>query len=58
MRRLIPALLPLALLATSCSTTDYDLVSTASLPRFEDKDPQDFGARSPHRHQVHGIDVS
>lgn len=59
MRRLILALLPLALLATSCSTTDYDLVSTASVPpRFEDKDPQDFGARTPHRHQVHGIDVS
>ena len=59
MRRLILALLPLALLATSCSTTDYDLVSTASVPpRFEDKDPQDFGTRTPHRHQVHGIDVS
>ena len=59
MRRFILALLPLALLVTSCSTTDYDLVSTASVPpRFEDKDPQDFGARTPHRHQVHGIDVS
>ncbi len=59
MRRLLLALFPLALLASSCSTTDYDFVSTASLPpRFADKDPQDFGARSPHAHQVHGIDVS
>ena len=58
MRRLLPALLPLALLAASCSTTDYDLLSTASLPRFADKDTQDFGKRSPHRHQIHGIDVS
>ena len=60
MRRLIPVLLPLALFATSCSTSSYDLgVTTASVPpRFEDKDPQDFGARNPHRHQVHGIDVS
>ena len=59
MRRLILALLPLAFLTTSCSTTDYDLVSTASVPpRFADKDPQDFGARTPHRHEVHGIDVS
>ncbi|MCF3639357.1 glycoside hydrolase family 25 protein [Rhizobium sp. TRM95111] len=59
MRRLILALLPLALLAAACSTTDYDLVSTAAIPpRFEDKDPQDFGARTPHNHPIHGIDVS
>lgn len=59
MRRFILALLPLALLTASCSTTDYDLVSTASLPpRFHDNDPQDFGYRTPHHHHVHGIDVS
>ena len=59
MRRHILALLPLALLATSCSTTDYDLASATSVaPRFEDKDPQNFGPRTPHQHQVHGIDVS
>lgn len=59
MRRLLLALLPIALLATSCSTTDYDLVSTEPLkPRFGDKDPQDFGYRTPHKHDVHGIDIS
>ena len=59
MRRLILTLFPLAVLAASCSTTDYDLVSTATVPpRFEDNDPQDFGARTPHHHHIHGIDVS
>ena len=59
MRRLLLTLLPLACLMASCSTTDYDLVSTAAVPpRFDDKDPQDFGARTPHHHHVHGIDVS
>ena len=56
--RSILALLPLALLAGACSTTE-DLVSTAAVPpRFEDKDPQDFGRHTPHHHHVHGIDVS
>lgn len=27
-------------------------------PRFADSDPQDFNGRTPHRHEVHGIDVS
>ena len=60
MRRLLLALLPLALLVTSCSSTsNYDLGLTPSgSPRFADTDPQDFGARNPHRHEVHGIDVS
>jgi lysozyme len=59
MRRLILALLPLAALLASCSTTEYDFVETASIkPRFEDKDPQDFGERKPTAHPVHGIDVS
>ncbi|MDR6756660.1 lysozyme [Mycoplana sp. BE70] len=59
MRRFIVALLPLALLTASCSVTDYDLVSaTSTQPRFKDKDPQDFGSRTPHAHQVHGIDIS
>ncbi len=59
MRRLILAALPLIALLTSCSTTDYDLVETSSIrPQFQDKDPQDFGATTPHHHPVHGIDVS
>jgi lysozyme len=59
MRRLILALLPLALLSTACSTTDFAPGSNGSAsPRFEDKDPQDFGSRPPHGHPVHGIDVS
>ncbi len=60
MRRILLALLPLATLVASCSTGNYDALSTASIspPRFEDKDPQDFGDRTPHHHGVHGIDVS
>ncbi|MDO9414586.1 glycoside hydrolase family 25 protein [Pararhizobium sp.] len=60
MRRLLLALLlPLASILAACTSTDYDLVSTASIPpRFEDKDPQDFGADNPHKHNIHGIDVS
>ena len=59
MRRLILALLPLAVATASCSTTDYDLAPTSARPaRFEDNDPQDFGPRTPHHHEVHGIDVS
>ncbi|MCP8893839.1 glycoside hydrolase family 25 protein [Shinella daejeonensis] len=58
MRRLLLALLPCALLAAACSTTDYDVLSTVSPSRFDDRDPHDFGTRSPHGHPVHGIDVS
>lgn len=59
MHRFIPALLAPLLLAASCSSVDYDLVSTTGpKPRFEDSDPQKFGARTPHHHEVHGIDVS
>ncbi|OJF97325.1 glycoside hydrolase family 25 protein [Pararhizobium antarcticum] len=59
MRRLLLALLPLLTLMSACTSTDYDLLKTASIPpRFHDKDPQDFGVRTPHHHTVHGIDVS
>ena len=59
MRRLLLALLPIATLLSACSSTDYDLVNTASIsPRFHDTDPQDFGGRTPHRHSIHGIDIS
>ncbi len=54
-----PALLPIASILSSCTSTDYDLVKTASIqPRFHDTDPQDFGGSTPHHHSVHGIDVS
>lgn len=59
MRRFALALLPLAALVTGCTSTDYDLMKTAAVSsRFQDTDPQDFGLRSPHRHPIHGIDVS
>jgi lysozyme len=59
MRRLALAILPLFLTLASCSTVEYDLVETASIkPQFHDKDPQDFGPKTPHHHPVHGIDVS
>ncbi|MDY6962032.1 MAG: GH25 family lysozyme [Pseudomonadota bacterium] len=60
MTRLLIALLSAALLLTACSVTDYDSLSTASIvrPKFQDNDPVDFGARHPHRHDIHGIDVS
>lgn len=59
MRRFALALLPLAALVAGCTSTDYDLMQTAALSsKFKDSDPQDFGARSPHKHPIHGIDVS
>ncbi|MGF6256576.1 glycoside hydrolase family 25 protein [Ensifer sp. LBL] len=59
MRRLLLALLPLATLLSGCSSTDYDLMQTASIPpRFQDTDPQNFGTRTPQHHNIHGIDVS
>ncbi|MFN7101884.1 MAG: GH25 family lysozyme [Pseudorhizobium sp.] len=60
MTRLLIALVSAALLLTGCSVTDYDSLSTASIvrPKFQDNDPVDFGARHPHRHDIHGIDVS
>ena len=59
MRWLISAVIPLALALTSCTSTSYDLMETASIPaRFKDNDPQDFGKTTPHHHKVHGIDVS
>ena len=60
MRRLALVILPLLLALASCTSTDYDLVETASIkpPRFQDKDPQDFGAKTPQHHPVHGIDIS
>ena len=59
MRRLLLALLPALVVLASCSTTEYDFVETASIkPRFHDEDPHDFGLHNPHRHPVHGIDVS
>jgi lysozyme len=59
MRWFAIAVLPLLLALASCSTMEYDLVETASItPRFHDKDPQDFGAKTPYHHQIHGIDVS
>jgi lysozyme len=60
MPRLLPALISTVLLLSACSTTDYDAFSTASIksPKFHDNDPVDFGMKHPHRHDVHGIDVS
>ncbi|MGF0538600.1 glycoside hydrolase family 25 protein [Agrobacterium sp. ES01] len=59
MRWLLPAVLSFALLLGGCTSASYDLMETASIKtRFGDKDPQDFGKKTPYRHQVHGIDVS
>ncbi|MBD8554837.1 glycoside hydrolase family 25 protein [Rhizobium sp. CFBP 8762] len=59
MRRLLLALVPILTLLSACTSTDYDLMSTASIaPRFDDKDPQDFGSKHPQRHDIHGIDIS
>jgi lysozyme len=59
MRILAVAILPLLMALASCSSTDYDLVETASIsPKFQDTDPQNFGKITPHHHPVHGIDVS
>ncbi|PPJ46108.1 glycoside hydrolase [Rhizobium sp. KAs_5_22] len=60
MRWLLLSLLPIALTFSGCTSASYDLMETASIsaPRFGDKDPQDFGEKTPNRHKVHGIDVS
>lgn len=60
MRWLLLSLLPIALTFSGCTSASYDLMETASIstPRFGDKDPQDFGDKTPHHHKVHGIDVS
>lgn len=59
MRRFLLALLPITLLTSGCTAVGYDMIETASIsPRFEDTKPIDFGERNPHRHAVHGIDVS
>lgn len=57
--RWLALVLPLLMALASCSTTSYDVLQTASVaPRFQDKDPQDFGSRAPQHHPIHGIDVS
>jgi lysozyme len=59
MRRFALFVMPLLLAMASCSSVEYDLVETASVPpRFQDMDPQDFGPKTPHHHPIHGIDVS
>lgn len=59
MRWLSTLLLPLCLSVTACTTGSYDLMDVSSVsPRFQDTDPQHFDGKTPHRHQVHGIDVS
>jgi lysozyme len=59
MRFFALAVLPLLMALASCSTAALDPVATSSVsPRFKDMDPQDFGPRTPHHHQIHGIDVS
>lgn len=59
MRWLSTLLLPLCLTVTACTSGSYDLMDTASVsPRFQDTDPQHFDGKTPHRHEVHGIDVS
>ena len=59
MRWLSTLLLPLCLTVTACTSGSYDLMDTASVsPRFQDTDPQHFDGKTPHRHEVHGIDAS
>ncbi|MBP1852356.1 glycoside hydrolase family 25 protein [Rhizobium halophytocola] len=59
MRWLLSAIIPIAILLSGCTSTSYDLIETSSISgRFKDNDPQDFGNYTPHRHKVHGIDIS
>ncbi|THV24818.1 glycoside hydrolase family 25 protein [Peteryoungia ipomoeae] len=54
----IPWLL-LGLAAAGCTSSATSVLDSAvERPRFADSDPQDFNGRTPHRHEVHGIDVS
>ncbi|WP_137130237.1 GH25 family lysozyme [Rhizobium sp. FY34] len=47
------------LLVSGCTSTG-DVLGSAAMrqTKFQDSDPQDFGARHPGHHDVHGIDVS
>jgi len=59
MRWFITACVPILMLVSACTSSSYDLMETASIKsRFADKEPQDFGPNNPHRHKVHGIDIS
>jgi len=59
MRWLSTTLLPLCFALAACTSSSYDFMETASVtPRFQDTDPQHFDGKTPHRHDVHGIDVS
>ncbi|MFN3444021.1 MAG: glycoside hydrolase family 25 protein, partial [Rhizobium rosettiformans] len=59
MRWLSILLLPACLAVTACTSGSYDLLETSAVsPRFHDTDPQHFDGKTPHRHEVHGIDVS
>ncbi|QLF70866.1 glycoside hydrolase family 25 protein [Peteryoungia desertarenae] len=56
---LIRTLLPLSILISGCSPASTDLLESAvKQAKFADNDPQHFEGRTPHRHDVHGIDVS
>jgi lysozyme len=59
MRWLSTILLPFCLSLAACTSGSYDLLDTGSVsPRFQDTDPQHFDGKTPHRHEVHGIDLS
>ncbi|MGE6740714.1 glycoside hydrolase family 25 protein [Allorhizobium pseudoryzae] len=58
----IPSLvLAVGLALSGCTATGPDALTlglTAPQGKFKDNDPQDFGTRHPHRHEIHGTDVS
>ncbi|MDO1584516.1 glycoside hydrolase family 25 protein [Rhizobium oryzicola] len=60
MSRLLIALLSSALLLSGCTSTSYDFMETAAIPKpkFHDNKPQDFGPKKPEMHRIHGVDVS
>ncbi|MGL3605096.1 glycoside hydrolase family 25 protein [Rhizobium sp. G187] len=59
MRWLDALTLCLCLAAAGCTSGASDMMDgVGHPPRFQDTDPQDFAGRTPHRHDVHGIDLS
>ena len=59
MRCLLALLIAAGLMFSSCVPGSFSWLKAASpRSRFHDEKPHDFGAKTPARHKIHGIDVS
>lgn len=60
MQNKLIGLLASLLFLSSCTSSSLDALDSVSKssPKFQDSKPHHFHGRTPHRHEVHGIDVS